>query len=130
MPRTSYYSVYVLFKSPEDRAKWETRLPKPADGEALLPEGCELQSSVALDDGNGGFWEGEFLKVLARREDVVADLIRADPARCYEPRRDGFVWPEMAPICTGDPAAFAREHVKTRRTYGDDEEGGFVDVDG
>jgi hypothetical protein len=129
MPRTSFYSVYVLFKSPEDRAKWEARLPKPAEGETGKLQGCEMLPSVALDDGNGGFWEGEFLKVLARREDVVADLIRIDPARCYEPRRDGFVWPELAPICTADPTAFAREHVKNRRMYGDDQ-GELEDIDG
>jgi hypothetical protein len=128
MARVSFYTVYVLFKTPEERAQWEARLPKPGVASDALPEACELMSAAALEDGRGGFYEGEFLKVLGRREDLVAALIRVEPGRCYEPRKDGFVWAEMTPICTGEPAKFAREHV-ARRRFGSDEESEHVDVE-
>ena len=128
MARVSYFTVYVLFKTPEERARWESHLPKPDLGGETAPETCEILPSAALGDGKGGFYEGEFLKVLGRREELVAALIRLDPARCYEPRKDGFVWAEMAPICTGQPDQFAREHVTRRQSYdggelGDEDDG-------
>ncbi|MBM3601131.1 MAG: hypothetical protein FJX35_23280 [Alphaproteobacteria bacterium] len=116
MARTSYYTVYVLFQNADERAQWEARLPKPdLTGEAA-PEACDIKSAAALDDGEGGFYEGDFIKVLGRREDLVRSIIELAPQRCFEPRKDGFVWQDMARICTGDPAKFAREHVKRRRS--------------
>ncbi|HYH21345.1 MAG TPA: hypothetical protein VD995_22275 [Azospirillum sp.] len=106
--RQSFYAVYVLFKTEEEAAAWEAGLPpQPADATA----GWEVLSSTALRDDRGGYFEGVFRKVSGLDADTIATIVRAAPERCFEPRKDGFVWPDMAGLAKGKPEKFAKGYV-------------------
>ena len=106
--RQSFYAVYVLFKTEEEAAAWEAGLPeRPAEG----PAGWDVLPSTALRDDQGGYFDGVFRKVSGHDADTIAAIVRGAPERCYEPRKDGFVWTDMAALAKGRPETFAKGYV-------------------
>jgi len=106
--RQSFYAVYVLFKTEEEATAWEAGLPPhPAEG----PAGWELLPSTALRDDQGGYYEGVFRKVTGHDADAIAAIVRGASERCYEPRKDGFVWTDLAALAKGKPEKFAKGYV-------------------
>ncbi|GAB4198331.1 MAG: hypothetical protein OHK0024_37010 [Thalassobaculales bacterium] len=104
-------SVYMLFRSEAEAAAWEAGLP--ADRLGPREEGgvLEVLPAASIRDDSGGFYEGSFRKLLSSDPGLLAEIIRARPANCYDPRKDGFAWRDMAAICTGLPEDFATEYV-------------------
>ncbi|WP_029008236.1 hypothetical protein [Azospirillum halopraeferens] len=113
MARQSFYAVYVLFKSEAEATAWEARLPErppvPAEGEgdAIPPDPLwECHDVASIRDDRGGYYEGVFRKITGRDGDAIAAIARGIAERCYEPRKDGFVWTELAALAKGKLEAF------------------------
>lgn len=108
--RQSFYAVYILFRTEEEAAAWEAGLPpQPEEG-----PGWEVLPSTALRDDRGGYYEGVFRKVTGYNPDAIAAMIRTVPDRCYEPRKDGFVWSDMAALAKGNPEKLSMGYVALR----------------
>ena len=119
MARQSFFAVYILFRTEEEAVAWEATLPSRPEVEEGGEAPWESSVATAIRDDFGGYYEGSFRKVTGRDGDTIATIIRAVPDRCYEPRKDGFVWPEMAAIAKGKPETFATAHVKPVEETGD-----------
>ncbi|MGQ9368771.1 hypothetical protein [Azospirillum sp. ST 5-10] len=108
MARKSFYAVYVLFKNDDEAAAWDDRLPERpaadgAEGEDP-PWECHVVSSIR--DDRGGYFEGTFRKITGRDGETIAAIARGVADRCYEPRKDGFVWAELAALSKGNPGKY------------------------
>ena len=137
MARQRSYSFMAMFASADERDRWIAD-NQPPGADAPLPDetadpGSEAEATAAeeadpppfvidaadtMQDGEGGYFEGAFARVMGPDKEAVAALATEHGARCCDPRMSGFAWSALAEICTGIPEDFATDFVEGHKEMG------------
>lgn len=114
MARQRSYSFFALFSDANTRDKWiEAHQPEFYEGEPPTP--LRIDMADTIPDGDRGFFEGSFARVLGADKEAVTALIEAHSEIAFDPRMSGFSWTGVAEICQGDPGDYATGYTEGYR---------------